>query len=194
MELPGTTWKFERIDDLEILPELPVELVGILSKRNGFILYDGAFHVRGACLKPEWHSLRAALHGPMAFHILYDDVRATDIPFAEDQLGDQYLIREGFVVRLAAETGEIECLAENLEEFFFSLKDDFEGFLNVGLGHTLQPGQLLHAFPPFCFQQTDKSPSLKALPASEVILFHADLARRIKNVPDGGQVEIELGN
>ena len=78
MELPGTTWKSERIDDSEILPELPVELVGILSKRNGFILYDGAFHVRGACLKPEWHSLRAALHGPMAFHILYDDVRATD--------------------------------------------------------------------------------------------------------------------
>jgi hypothetical protein len=190
MSIPGITWKGESIDDIEILPELPHDLVQVLSDTNGFILHEGALHVRGASLTPEWHSLRAAWRGPRAFHILYGGVRSSDIPFAQDQVGDQFLIREGSVFQLSAETGEIERLADSLQAFFTHVSSDVEGFLNVGLSRRMQPGQLLHAFPPFCMSGGDTS--LKPLPASEVILFHADLARQIRDVPNGGKVEFKI--
>src|SRR5206468_12217163 len=85
MDIPGITWKGDSIEDIEILRELPADLVRVLSDTNGFILHEGAVHVRGACLTPEWHSLRAAWRGPKAFHILYDDVRPSDIPFRSEE-------------------------------------------------------------------------------------------------------------
>jgi hypothetical protein len=192
MDIPGITWKGESIEDVEVLRELPADLVRVLSDTNGFILHEGAVHVRGACLSPEWHSLRSAWRGARAFHSLYDDVRPSDIPFAQDQVGDQFLIRDGVILRLSAETGEIEPLAESLQDFINKVSSDIEDFLNVGLGHKMQPGQLLHAYPPFCFRESGAGASLAPLPASEVILFHADLARQIRDVPDGGQIEFKL--
>jgi len=192
MDIPGITWKGESIEDVEILRELPADLVRVLSDTNGFILHEGAVHVRGACLTPEWHSLRAAWRGPKAFHTLYDDVQSSDVPFAQDQVGDQFLIRGGVVLRLFAETGEIERLSDSLQDFFSRVSSDIEGFLNVGLSHTMQPGQLLHAYPPFCFRESGTGASLAALPATEVILVHADLARQIRDVPDGGQIEFKV--
>ena len=134
MDIPGITWKGESIEDVEILRELPAELVRVLSETNGFILHQGAIHVRGACLTPDWHSLRAAWRGAKAFHVLYEDVRPSDIPFAQDLVGNQFLIRESTVIRLFAETGEMEPLAPSLQDFFTRLSSDIERFLNVLIG------------------------------------------------------------
>src|SRR5438552_1786768 len=168
MDIPGITWKGESIEDVEILRELPADFVRVLSETNGFILHQGAIHVRGACLTPDWHSLRAAWRGAKAFHVLYEDVRPSDIPFAQDLVGNQFLIRESTVIRLFAETGEMEPLAPSLQDFFTRLSSDIERFLNVGLNHKMQPGQLLWAYPPFCFEQSGGGSSLAPLPASEV--------------------------
>ena len=192
MNISGITWRGATFDDVEILRDLPAGLVRILSETNGFILYEGALHVRGACLIPTWHSLRAAWRGPSAFHTLYESVKTTDIPFAQDQVGDQFLIRDASVFRLSAETGEVEPLAESLDVFFSKLNQDIEEFLNVGLRHVIQPGQLLCAYPPFVFQESGAGASMKPVRAEEVILFHADLARQICDVPDGGQVKFRV--
>src|SRR5688572_15464612 len=100
MIISGMTWQGESIDDVEILKEIPFELLQILSEANGFILHEGALHVRGACRTPEWHSLRNSWKGPNAFHVLYPSIKPTDIPFAQDQFGDQFLIREKSILRL----------------------------------------------------------------------------------------------
>jgi hypothetical protein len=192
MNIPGITWQGESIEDVEILPELPTDLVRLLSERNGFILHEGALHVRGACLAPDWHSLRSVWRGEKAFFVLYEKVSSSDIPFAQDQFGDQFLLREAAVFRLFAESGEIEKIADSLQEFLDRCVNDVEKFLNVGLHHKMKPGQLLHAFPPFMFEESGRNVSLKPLPASEVILFHADLARQIQDVPDGGKVEFRV--
>ncbi len=192
MQISGMTWRGESVDDVELLRTLPPDLVGILSDTNGFILHEGALHVRGASLEPQWHSLRAALHGPTAFHTLYESVLATDIPFAQDQVGDQFLLRDGGVFRLSSETGDIEPLADSLSDFFSRVAADIEEFLDVGLGHPMLPGQLLLAYPPFVFEESETDTSLKPVDAGAVILFHADLARQIRDVPDGGQIEIKF--
>lgn len=192
MNIPGITWRGESIDDVELLRDLPADLVQVLDYANGFILHKGALHVRGASLLPEWHSIRGAWRGPNAFHTLYESVKLTDIPFAQDQVGDQFLIRDSRVVRLSGETGDIEPLASSLEDFFMRLSEDIQGFLNVGLGYTMQPGQLLFASPPFVLQEAGADALLKPMHAEEVILFHAHVARQIRDVPDGGEVEFKI--
>jgi len=100
------------------------------------------------------------------------------------------LIREGVVLRLFAETGEVARSSDSLEDFFSHVSRDIEGFLNVGLSHKMQPGQLLHAYPPFCTKEASVGVSLRPCPADEVILVHARLAKEIADVPDGGRIEI----
>ena len=192
--LPGISWRGGPIDDAELLRDLPPELADILNELNGFILHEGALHFRGASQTPEWHSLRAAWKGPNALHLFYEELEPGDIPFAQDQLGDQFLLREGTVLQLSAETGGLEPFAESLEEFLDGLSEDVEEFLNVGLDHALQPGQLLLASPPFCFQESESGASLRPKPAGEVIRLHADLAKRIKDVPEGGEIDFKFAD
>lgn len=191
MNIPDITWQCPSIDDIDIIRALPQELVTILGEINGFIVHEGAAHVRGACLAPEWHSLRTAMHGPQAFHHLYADVLPTDIPFAQDQVGDQFLLRRGTVCRLAAETGQIEPFCANLRGFLVGMQSNLEEFFNVGLSYQLEPGELLLASPPFCLKESARA-SLRPCPASQVILFHADFARQIRDIPDGEKIEIKF--
>jgi hypothetical protein len=190
MNVPGITWRGQSPDDIEIMRELPPELVSVLAELNGFIVHYGALHVRGASLKPEWHSLRSAWRGPQAFHVLYGALLSSDIPFAQDQLGDQFLMRGGQIYRLGAETGEVSSFCESLSAFLDGLAGDVETFLNVSFEHTLQPGELLHAYPPFCVKGDSIATSLFPCPAPEVILVHAGLAKEIAELPDVTRIQI----
>jgi hypothetical protein len=181
-----------RIDDPDILSATPEDLSSLLRDANGFILYHGGLHVRGAVISPAWHSLRHAIEGPEAFHRLYDAVLPTDIPFAQDCFGDQFLLRDGAVFRLEAETGEIEETSANLGNFFSSVSNDAFEFLSFDADLRLEPGQLMHAYPPFCVERPESGYSLKAVPALELIQFHADFAKQISNVPESGQVQVRI--
>ena len=101
MELCDFTFEGPPIDDREVFDRLPQPLRRLLEDTNGFVRYGGGLHVRGACTGPEWHSLRRAWSGEAAFHRLYDGIEETDIPFAQDCLGDQFLLRDDKVLRLS---------------------------------------------------------------------------------------------
>jgi hypothetical protein len=58
----------------------------------------------------------------------------------------------------------------------------------------MDPGELLLAYPPFVCRESGAGAHLKPVPANEVIRFHADLARQIRDVPDGGQIQFKLKN
>lgn len=200
MELTGITWTGPEIDDGEIVAELPPDLRNVLSTINGFVLFGGALHVRGAVTRPEWHSLRACWRGPDALATLYPAVSADDVPFAQDCLGDQFLLREGRVVRLAAETGDVERLDLPLFDFLKHACADPEHFLLAGPlvqhlqdGGELHPGMLLHAYPPFCIKASAAGVSLRAIPAGELIRAHAHLARQLASVPDGTPIRMHVG-
>ena len=191
VKLDGLTWNGPKIDDQDLLPELPEALRELLGWQNGFVLHGGALHVRGACLAPDWHSLRNVWHGDEALHKLYAAMRPDDVPFAQDIFGDQFLLRDEVVMRLFAESGEVEMMAEDLEEFLAALNVDLEGYLNVQPDR-LEPGQLLLAYPPFCFEEAGTNIEFTPLPASEVIKFHALLAAQLKDVPEGAKIEFKI--
>lgn len=188
MKITGVTWSGPDIDDPELIDRLPPLLGRILRQANGIILHSGALHLFGACHAPDWHSLRHRWEGDHSLAKLYPEVRVTDVPFAEDQLGDQFLFRDERIIRLNAETGEISDKESSLELFLERAFANPEEYLNVSLSHRMDPGQLLFAWPPF-FLEGSNNAKLQACPAGKVLQFHADIARQITSVPDGEKVQ-----
>jgi hypothetical protein len=187
------------VDDPEILGKLPEEYQELLHTVNGYVAYYGGLHVRGACQLPEWHSLRAAWLGPDAVHRLFPEVKPDDIPFAEDALADQFVIRSGIVWKLSAETGEVVSLGLDLAEFDAAVRADPDEFLQLGPLHQfraeggrLEPGELLSVSPPFVFKESADGVSLKAVPALERRRLLSALARQLRDVPDGTAVRIRF--
>jgi hypothetical protein len=167
--------------------------------RNGCVAYRGALHVRGACLDPGWHSLRAALEGPRSFTALYPEVPAGSVPFAEDAFGDQFLLSEGRVWHLTAETGELAEVAASVEEFFDGLLTDAAGVLGYEpvqavrlVGGELEAGKLISVYPPFVMDAGDADRSFRAVDALDVRTSLAAFAAQIRELPDGATVQIKV--
>ena len=201
MKLQHVTYSGPPIDDEHVLDRLPTSLADLLRQMNGFIQFHGGLHVRGACLQPAWHSLRDAWAGGSAFHRFYPNVRRKDVPFAEDCMGDQFLLRSGRVYKLAAESGAVESLNVGLAGFFEAVAADPVEFLSLHPlikfqhdGGRLEPGQLLSAVPPFCCKQSADGVSLRAIPTDDRRRFLADLSAQLRDVPDGAEIEFQIEN
>jgi hypothetical protein len=156
----------------------------------------GGLHVRGACLSPAWHSLRAAWEGEFSLHRLFPQVDESDIPIAEDCFGDQFLSRRGHVLHLLGETGQIKDTGNSWEEFIESVNADPVEFLQLqwlerfrNEGSVLLPGSLLSVYPPFVANEC-VNPSLRPVPALELRSALADFARQIQNVDDGQSIKL----
>ena len=195
MELENVTFTGPPLTDGDLLDRLPANLAGLLRQINGFIQFHGGLHVRGACHEPDWHSLWDAWDGEAAFWRLYPEVNQADVPFAEDCLGDQFLLRDGVVHQLAAETGEVESMGVGLREFFEAVAVDPVEFLALQPllqhqedGGQLEPGQLLAASPPFFTKEAADGVSLAPISAGERRRFLADIAAQLRDVPDGGEI------
>jgi hypothetical protein len=199
LELPHLIYSGPTIDDPEILERCPRSLAAALRTRNGCIAYQGGLHIRGAVEAPLWHSLRAAWDGPDALHELYPELTPDDVPFGEDAVGDQFIVRGELVFRLRAETGELEEAAVTLEAFVAKALADAEPTLELAPllafradGRELEPGQLLSAYPPFCVEESRTGVTLRAIPAIERRHALAALAGQIRDLPDGATIALKL--
>ncbi len=179
--------------------DLPQDLRDLLLETNGYIGMGGALHFRGVGDVPDWHSLERVWRGDEALSELYDDVAPDDVPFAQDCLGDQYLLREGRVLCLQAETGEIESLDTGIAGFVLRAMADPNKVCGAGFvarlkdeGHELAPGELINVYPPLCFEEAAGGVSLHAVPALELLAWHAELARQLATAEDGERVEIDV--
>ena len=197
MELNHITYQGPPVDDVELLGRVPESLAALLNSLNGFIQYGGGLHLRGACTAPDWHSLRRAWLGPKSISDIFSAVEETWIPFAEDCVGDQFLLRNKEVLRLSAETGELEEMGLSLGDFLKSASADpidflaMEPLLQFQNDHgELPEGHLLHVYPPFCTEEAEQGVSLRAVPAWELHDFHSELAKALPK--DGGQIQVEI--
>lgn len=197
LELNGVIFQGNQLNVSTVSIDLPSALLNLLKSINGFIGWNGGLHVRGLCETPDWHSLEKMVIGTKALHTLYAEVRSTDIPFAQDAVGDQFILRANHVHVLSAETGEMAIKAESLGSFLESVSKEpldylqlhpLQQFMNEG--KALQPGELIHAYPPFCTEESVNGVSLKAVPANELIQFHAEFASQLSE--DGQQIKIEI--
>ena len=184
------------VDDPDILERLPESLRRRIGDGEGFISHRGGLHVRGACREPAWHSLREACD---TFHRHYPELRQDDIPFAEDAVGDQWILRGDQVLRLAAETGDVEPLGLDVDGFFTAVEADPVETLGLHPllqleqeGGRLEPGELISVYPPFCMKESGEGVSLRPVSADDCHAFLWDLAEQLRDVPDGGKVRFRF--
>ncbi|WP_374569517.1 hypothetical protein [Ideonella sp.] len=181
------------------MASLPDNLVGLLRQINGFILFGGGLHVRGVCEEPEWHSIASVIAGPTALHKLYPSLQPGDVPFAQDCVADQYVLRDRKVHKLEAETGHLVALGLSLPEFFAAVQSSPIEFLTMQPllrhqqdGGSLEPGQVLHVYPPFCTKEAANGVSLKPVPVQEAIAFLADFSSQISSLAPGQKFSVKV--
>ncbi len=184
------------INDHSMLDRLPKALENLLRSMNGFIALRGGIHVRGACVAPSWHSLAIAWEGPQAIHELYPTVTHTDVPFAEDCVGDQFLLRNGAVMKLDAELGDLYQVTEDLQLFWDLARAHPEqliatGALESDVGASLNPGNLLQVLPPYCLE-SETGRSVRAIAALVLRDWHASLSKELSELPDGSTVKFTM--
>lgn len=197
MHLDGITWQGPPLPDSPHLSALPDPLAGLLRQVNGFILRGGALHVRGVGEDPPWHSLHRHWTGELALASRYRSIHESDIPFAQDCVGDQFFLRDGAVWRLRAETDDAEPLDLKLYDFLAEASASPVDFLgaeplvaHLDAGGELLPGQLLNAYPPYCSAEARQGVELRAVPADELIEVHALMAAEIRDLADGQKIRI----
>jgi hypothetical protein len=178
-------------DVLAALAPLAPDYLALLRETNGFIAFGGGLHVRGASRDPAWHALREAWLGSAALHVAYPALSPSDVPFAQDALGDQYVLRERTVWHLAAETGELEPRGCDLATFLDEATADPIAYLGLDPllqfereGGRLAPGQLLSAYPPFCTAESAEGVALQAVGAADRLAFLAALAAHVATLGD----------
>ncbi|QDA58709.1 SMI1/KNR4 family protein [Hymenobacter jejuensis] len=189
--MKGVLYTGESITDPVTFTLLPSFLQQFLLEQNGVVAYFGGLHIRGCCQKPAWHSLAAVWKGERALHKVYAAVKPTDVPFAQDCVGNQFLLRNDAVLFLDTETGEIADLNVDFKHFLFGIEkfpvdalglEPLQKFQQQG-GY-LQPGHLLSVYPPVCIKSKEER-KLKPVPAAERLASLADFYRQIKDLPDG---------
>lgn len=180
-----------------ITEKLPDNLVSLLKQINGFVQFGGGLHIRGVCKEPEWHSLESVIDGPLSISNAYSTITDADIPFAEDCVGDQFLLRDRKVIKLSAETGEVKELGYGLAIFLEKATENPVEFLSMepliqlqNEGGKLEPGELISAYPPFCTKEAEDGVSLKAVPSFEALQFLFNFSKQITNLSEDDQVEI----
>ena len=170
-------YKGPPINNSDLLSSLPPEYCRVLEDKNGYICYAGVLHIRGICSKPEWHSLENYWTGKMSLYKLFPALNPTDIPFGENALGDQLILREGKVFYMDGELGELTPMLMDLETFLQKVAENplevlkcwpLQAFLNTG--KILEPGQLLHAYPLFCTREAANGVTLSAVPSDQQVL------------------------
>ena len=200
MQLSDVTFQGPEFEvNSRVVAALPENLVALLKQINGFVQFAGGLHVRGVCEKPTWHSVDKVMVGPPALHHLYEAVLPTDVPFAQDCVADQFLLRDGKVYKLQAETGELESLGLNLSQFFSAVETDPVEFLAMQPllrfqrdGGVLEPGQVLHVYPPFCTKEAREGVSLRAVSATEALAFLARFSRQLSGVANGEPFQVRV--
>lgn len=200
MNLEHITYTGPKFDETKnIIEKLPENLVSLLRQINGFVQYGGGLHLRGVCNEPEWHSIENMMDSPFSLHSSYPAINDTDMPFAEDCVGDQFLLRNRNVIKLFSETGEVEEYGVGLATFLNNASENPVEFLGMepllqlqSEGGELKPGELIHVYPPFCTKEAENGVSLKAVPSTEALRYLADFSKQISGLGEGEQFEVKL--
>jgi len=174
------------------------ELAGLLRERNGFYAFESALHVfpfgvwgKGGTLN-DWSMEQTWKHE-------YDGLADDMLCFAEDIFGDQFCLRGGEICRFDAETGEVKPIADSLERWAKCVLDDYELLTGYPLAHEWQSrngplpaGKRLMPKIPFVLGGRFELANLSPIDAVSGMRSRGNLARQIRDLPDGARVELRV--
>jgi hypothetical protein len=191
MKLIGITYKNTSIDDGGTFRSLPKVLQQFLQQVNGIIAYKGGIHFRGCCVEPTWHSIQEAWNGKLAFWKNYSDILDIDIPFAQDCMGDQFLLRGEKVIKLHSETAQVEFLNIDFIGFLDEIEKDPVTFLGMHPiiqfemeGKSLEPGNLLNSSP---------DGKIKSLTVEDQLQYLVKISKQKRSMEDDEGIKFFVG-
>ncbi|NNC83179.1 MAG: hypothetical protein HKN79_06345 [Flavobacteriales bacterium] len=164
LDFKGVIFRMEEGPDTELLERLPDHLQDFYQEINGIIAYNGGLQIRSCIDTDDWHSLGRFWKGERSLSRIYPNLLESDIPFAQDCLGDQYFLRDDQVWILSGETGDVMDMEVDLPGFIEQAIDDPVEFLAMEpLAYylqtegDLQPGELLHVVPALSEQEDEET-------------------------------------
>lgn len=188
------------------LPEEIIQQYGPLSReleelcvaRNGFFAFESALHVFPVGVTRHGYDLERWNDGDL-WRDEYADATAGRLFFAEDVFGEQFCLTDGAIARFHPETGESELIAPSLDGWAGLLLDGYAAETGYPLAHAWQTlhgplpaSQRLLPAIPFVLGGDYTLDNLVARDAVEGMRFRAYLARQLRELPDGAEVEIEF--
>ena len=194
-----------RITDLETAPNSTPEpfdlavpgLNELLDRREGFYGFRRSLHVFGRVREPRFHSV-FVWNDPDGWVSEYGDLADNLLFFAENVFGDQFAFDGERIIHFAAETGARTDLAKDVEQWLtLLLKEperylDFDGVAAWSDRNGLVPlGEHLVPDVPFVLSSGDVANKLSTTDAFKSMGFKGTIARQIKDLPDGAQIEIK---
>jgi hypothetical protein len=178
--------------------QLHVELAKLLSTRNGFVAFESALHVfpvdpaAGETTLAQWNS-------PGLWRDHYDDLGADVLFFAEDAFGGQFAIRNDAIEAFDPETGDFTSLAVSIEGWAAAILADPRVLTGYPLAHQWQTQhgrltakQRLLPKQPFVLGGEFGLANLYAMDAAKGMCLRGDIARQIKDLPDGATVQLRI--
>jgi hypothetical protein len=183
---------------LNVEQHLLTELEQLLSVRNGFYSFESALHVfpsessaTGLGLI-EWNSANL-------WRSEYEDLAEGPLFFAEDVFGCQFCLLQNEVRSFDPETGEQVVLASTIEDWAKAILTDAAALTGYPLAHAwqqqngpLMPGRRLVPKRAFVLGGEFSISNLVAIDAVSGMRSRGNLARQIRDLPDGAQVKYEI--
>lgn len=180
VEFKGITYINTDCDNPELINSLPPEMKSFYKEVNGLIAFNGGFQIRQIGTGPAWNSLENYWTGENALHKSYPNLSPEDIPFAQDCMGDQYVFRGGSVWQLLTETGDLDDLELEFDEFIDEVIEDPVEFLALyplidflDSGNELNPGELLAPNIPFS-EETEEEYTFTVQPSEKRLAWLVD--------------------
>jgi hypothetical protein len=186
------------LPDFSDYGQLGEQLLSLLRNKNGFYAFESALHVLPAATYENemtlsrwnafglWRHEYAGLADKMLF-------------FAEDAFGDQFCLIEGKVCSFDAETGEVKSVASSFEDWARRLLKEYDVLTGYPLMHqwqvkqgALPVGMRLMPKIPFVLGGQFALDNLYTIAAVSGMRTRGNLAKQIKDLPDGAQVEFRI--
>lgn len=180
--------------------ELSEELIQLLSMKNGFYAFEASLHVfswddsmsQGNDLglqawneKALWRDWYRGLTDGLLF-------------FAEDIFGGQFAIRGKEVVSFDPESGDMEVLANSIEDWAAELLLSYPRLTGYPLAHSWQllngpisRGKRLLPKIPFILGGKYEVDNLFAVDAVKGMRYRGELWEQLRDLPDGAQVRLK---
>jgi hypothetical protein len=169
----------------------------LLGAHDGLIAWGGGLRCFGVTsgTLPDVASWNSEDGWRSAYRTLAEGLFA----FAEDVFGNQFCYEQQRIVRLQAETGDREFMADSFEDWIQAILSDPDKELGLWLlrewrstGNTVQPGEHLCPKLPFVTGGPFETSNLHVLDRQESMVFKGDFAWQIRNVPPGGKIRMTI--
>ncbi len=173
-------------------------LLSLLGRRNGFYAFQRALRVfpdqddGGECGLVKWNR-------PATWRDRYEGMADRGVFFAEDVFGTQFGLCPDGVVTFDPETADYELVAASMEEWAALLLADPAYWTGHPVAAAWQranrplcAGERLSPVTPFVLGGAFDAANLRAIEATEGMRFRASIATRIRDLPDGAQVELRV--